>query len=317
MIKFLGRRLAASILIMAIAGTMVFFSIHILPGDPVLILLGEQGASNPEVVARIRAQLNLDVSLPQQLWLWLKGLAAGDLGKSLENGLPVVEVVSRRIPRSLEIILVGLAIAAIMGIPLGTVAARHRQHIPGTLASALAVVGFSSPVFVTGILLIIFFSLWLGLLPSSGYTAFSEDPLQHILYLCMPALAIGINFMGVVTRVSRASLSDILQRDFIRTARAKGLSESRTVYRHALPNALIPVIAVIGVRCGNLLGGTVIIESLFDWPGLSSLLVHACFARDYPIIQGTLLAIFALFILISLLIDLALGLIDPRMRIQS
>lgn len=317
MIKFLGRRLAASILIMAIAGTVVFFSIHLLPGDPVLILLGEQGANNPEVVARIRAQLNLDVSLPQQFWLWLKGLAAGDLGKSLENGLPVFEVISRRIPRSLEIIMVGLAIAATLGIPLGTIAARRRKHFQGTLASALAVVGFSSPVFVTGILLVIFFSLWLRLLPSSGYIAFSEDPLRHILYLCMPALAIGINFMGVVTRVSRASLSDILHRDFVRAARSKGLSESQTVYRHALPNALIPVIAVIGVRSGNLLGGTVIIESLFDWPGLSSLLVHACFARDYPVIQGTLLAIFAMFILISLLIDLCLGLIDPRMRIQS
>jgi peptide/nickel transport system permease protein len=151
MIKFLGRRLAASILIMAIAGTVVFFSIHLLPGDPVLILLGEQGANNPEVVARIRAQLNLDVSLPQQFWLWLNGLASGDLGKSLENGLPVFEVISQRIPRSLEIIIVGLAIATTLGIPLGTTAARHRKHFQGTLASALAVVGFSSPVFVTGI----------------------------------------------------------------------------------------------------------------------------------------------------------------------
>ncbi|UCD77743.1 MAG: ABC transporter permease, partial [Desulfobacterales bacterium] len=147
MLKFLGRRLAASILIMAIASTVVFFSIHILPGDPVLILLGEQGASNPEVVARIRAQLNLDVSLPQQFWLWLKGLAVGDLGKSLENGLPVVEVISRRIPRSLEIIIAGLVLAATLGIPLGTIAARHRKRFHGTLASALAVVGFSSPVF--------------------------------------------------------------------------------------------------------------------------------------------------------------------------
>ncbi len=317
MIKFIGRRLAASILIMAIASTVVFFSIHILPGDPVVILLGEQGASNPEVVARIRAQLNLDVSLPQQFLLWIKGLAVGDLGKSLENGLPVVEVISRRIPRSLEIIIMGLLFAATMGIPLGTIAARHRKHFHGTLASALAVVGFSSPVFVTGILMVIIFSLWLGLLPSSGYIAFTEDPLQHLLFLCMPSLAIGINFMGVVTRVSRASLTDILRRDFIRAARAKGLSEPHTVYRHALPNALIPVITVIGVRSGNLLGGTVIIESLFDWPGLSSLLVHACFARDYPVIQGTLLAIFAMFILISLLIDLCLGLIDPRMRLQS
>lgn len=317
MLKFLGRRLAASILIMAIASTVVFFSIHLLPGDPVVILLGEQGANNPEVVARIKAQLKLDVPLPQQFLLWLKGLAVGDLGQSLENGLPVIEVIGRTIPRSLEIIIAGLVMATIMGIPLGTIAARHRKRFRGTLASALAVIGFSSPIFVTGILLVIVFSLWLSFLPSSGYIAFSEDPLQHLLFLCMPALAIGINFMGVVTRVSRASLCDILRRDFVRAARAKGLSASQTIYRHALPNALIPVIAVIGVRSGNLLGGTVIIESLFDWPGLSSLLVHACFARDYPVIQGTLLAIFAMFILISLFIDICMGLIDPRLRMQS
>ena len=162
MLKFLGRRLAASLLIMAIASTIVFFSIHMLPGDPVLILLGEQGASDPEVVARIRAQLNLDASLPQQLFMWLKGLATGDLGKSLETGLPVAQVISRRVLRSLEIIIVGLVIAAALGIPLGTIAARSRKRFHGTFASALAVVGFSSPVFVTGILLVIFFSLWLA-----------------------------------------------------------------------------------------------------------------------------------------------------------
>ena len=314
MVKFLGRRLAASAFMIAIAATIVFFSIHLLPGDPVLILLGEQGAADAEVVARLRAQLNLDAPLYQQYLDWLGGLFSGDLGKSLQTGLPVTEEVLRRIPRSLELIVAGLAFAILLGIPMGVVAARRRAAPAGLAVSAVAVAGFSAPVFVTGILLVIVFSLWLGILPSSGYVAFGADPLGHLAAGLMPALTIGINFMGVVTRMTRASLTEVLRRDFVRAARARGLSHRAAIHRHALPNALVPVVAILGVRAGNLLGGTVIIESLFDWPGLSSLLVSACFARDYPMIQGALLAIFVLFAFISLVADLIQSLIDPRMR---
>ena len=314
MVKFLGRRLAASAFMIAIAATIVFFSVHLLPGDPVLILLGEQGAADAEVVARLRAQLNLDAPLYQQYLDWLGGLFSGDLGKSLQTGLPVAEEVLRRIPRSLELIVAGLAFAILLGIPMGVVAARRRAAPAGLAVSAVAVAGFSAPVFVTGILLVIVFSLWLGILPSSGYVAFGTDPLGHLAAGLMPALTIGINFMGVVTRMTRASLTEVLRRDFVRAARARGLSHRAAIRRHALPNALVPVVAILGVRAGNLLGGTVIIESLFDWPGLSSLLVSACFARDYPMIQGALLAIFVLFAFISLVADLIQSLIDPRMR---
>ena len=314
MVKFLGRRLAASAFMIAIAATIVFFSVHLLPGDPVLILLGEQGAADAEVVARLRAQLNLDAPLYQQYLDWLGGLFSGDLGESLQTGLPVTEEVLRRIPRSLELIVAGLAFAILLGIPMGVVAARRRAAPAGLVVSAVAVAGFSAPVFVTGILLVIVFSLWLGILPSSGYVAFGADPLGHLAAGLMPALTIGINFMGVVTRMTRASLTEVLRRDFVRAARARGLSHRAAIRRHALPNALVPVVAILGVRAGNLLGGTVIIESLFDWPGLSSLLVSACFARDYPMIQGALLAIFVLFAFISLVADLIQSLIDPRMR---
>lgn len=314
MLKFLARRLFASAVMIAVAATIVFFSIHFLPGDPVLILLGEQGAANAEVVARVRAQLNLDLPIHEQYVEWIGGVFRGDLGQSLQSGLPVAEELVRRIPRSLELIVAGLLLAIIFGIPLGVVAARRRTAPSGLAASAVAVVGFSAPVFVTGILLVILFSLWLGVLPSSGYVAFAADPVRHVGYALMPALTIGINFMGVVTRMTRASLGEVMQRDFVRSARARGLSRHEAVMRHALPNALIPVIAILGVRAGNLLGGTVIIESLFDWPGLSSLLVNACFARDYPMIQGALLAVFVIFALISLCIDVLQGVIDPRIR---
>lgn len=314
MLMFLCRRLAAAAIMVAIASTLVFFLIHLLPGDPVLLLLGEQGASNPEVVGRLRQKLNLDAPLPTQYVRWIGRILRGDLGESFQTGLPVAREVARRIPRSLELIVAGLFFAVAMGIPLGILGARRPNALGDWLSSAIAVVGFSSPSFVTGILLIIGFSLWLQLLPSSGYVPPLEDPVQHLRHAILPSLTIGTNFMGVVTRMTRASVMDVLVKDFVRTARAKGLSDRLATYRHALPNSLIPVIAILGVRAGNLLGGMVIVEALFDWPGLSSLLVRACFDRDYLMIQGALLAIFVIFVLFSLLVDLCQGLIDPQLR---
>ena len=304
--------MASALLTLVLASVVVFASIHLLPGDPVAMLLGEQAGSDPEAVARVTRELGLDRPLLSQFLSWAGNLLHGDLGRSLRNGEPVLDELLRRIPRSLELIAGGLFVAIVLGLPLGVLAARDRGRLPGMAASVIAVAGFSAPVFVSGILLVLVFSLWLNILPSSGYVAFAEDPLLHLSCLVLPSLAIGINFMGVVARMTRASLIDSMAKDYVRLARAKGLSRGKAMTRHALPNALVPVIAIIGIRAGNLLGGTVIVEALFDWPGLSSLLVSASFARDYPLMQGSLLAIFAIFILISLVIDLAQGLVDPR-----
>lgn len=314
MAKFIGRRLASALLTLLLASIAVFASIHLLPGDPVVMLLGEQAGSDPEAVARMTRELGLDRPLVSQFLSWAGNLAHGDLGVSLRNGEPVAAELLRRIPRSLELIVGGLLFAMLFGLPLGVVAARDRGRATGVLASVIAIAGFSAPVFVSGILLVLVFSLWLEILPSSGYVAFAEDPALHLACLVLPSLAIGINFMGVVARMTRASLVDTMAKDYVRLARAKGLPRGKAMTRHALPNALVPVIAIVGIRAGNLLGGTVIVEALFDWPGLSSLLVSASFARDYPLMQGSLLAIFAIFIVISLLIDLAQGLVDPRAR---
>lgn len=317
MLPFLLRRLGSAAITLALATGVVFIAIHLLPGDPVAIMLGDQAGSDPVAVARVRAQLGLDQPLGTQFTHWAGALARGDLGVSLRTGEPVADELARRIPRSLELIGAGLVIAVLLGVPLGVVAARSRGRLAGAAASVIAVAGFSAPVFVLGILLVLLFSLALGWLPSSGFVPFSDDPLQHCLALILPSLTIGLNFMGVVARMTRASLADVMGRDYVKLARAKGLPRGRAILRHALPNALVPVIAIVGVRAGNLLGGTVIIEALFDWPGLSSLLVSAAFSRDYPVIQGSLLAIFALFILISLVIDLAQGFVDPRIRRPS
>jgi len=314
MINFLIRRLLASLFMILIASTLVFLIVHMLPGDPVVLLLGESASADSEAVQKIRRQLNLDRPLPVQYYEWAKGMLRLDLGVSLQTGVLVTGELRRRIPRSLELIFLGLLIATVTGIPLGIFGARHADSPTGSLPSILAIIGFSSPVFVTGVVLIIAFSLSLKLLPSSGYVSLFEDAPGHLRYVVLPSLALGFGFMGVVIRMTRASFSDTLRKDYVRTARAKGLSERTVMYRHALWNSLVPVIAVIGVRAGNLLGGTVIVETLFNWPGLSSLLVRSCYDRDYPVIQGCLIAIFVMFVFISLIVDLFQGILDPKLR---
>lgn len=311
---FIARRLLAALVSLSLAACVVFFAIHMLPGDPVAMMLGEQAGSDPQTVAHMRAQLGLDQPLAVQFRQWGAQVFRGEFGTSLRTGEAVSSELIRRIPRSLELIAAGLAIAVLLGVPLGVVAARKRGKAAGMLASVVAVAGFSSPVFVLGIVLVLIFSLWLPWLPSSGYVPFADDPVAHLMCLVLPALTVGLNFMGVVARMMRASLTDTMGKDYVRLARAKGLSPARAIRRHALPNAIAPVVAIVGIRAGSMLGGMVIIEALFDWPGLSSLLVSAAFARDYPVIQGCLLAIFAIFILISLAVDLIQGMLDPRMR---
>ena len=313
MARYLLQRLLASIFMIFVAGTFVFFIIHLLPGDPVMLLLGD-AATEEIVVQKMRQKLSLDLPIPVQYYRWVKGAVQLDLGRSIQTDLPVTTELLRRIPRSLELICAALSISVLFGIPLGVISARYPDSAKGWVCSLLAVIGFSSPVFVIGIVLIILLSLTLSLLPSSGYVPPGEDLAAHLRYLVLPAMTLGFGFMGVVIRVTRSSFLDVLSKDFVRTARAKGLSEHVVMYRHTLLNSLIPVIAVLGVRAGNLLGGTVIIESLFDWPGLSSLLVRSCYDRDYPVIQGSLIAIFVMFVLISLTVDLCQGILDPKMR---
>ncbi len=314
MLKFLAERLAAAFVTLFLVSTLIFAIIHVLPGDPVLILLGEQAVSSPEVVAKIRHQLRLDLPLHVQYLEWLESLLRLDFGVSLQNAVPVSQELRARLPRSLELIAASLIIAAATGIPLGALGARYRTSALGLFSGFLAVIGLSTPVFVTGVVVILIFSLKLGLFPSSGYVPPGEDLGGHLLYAVLPAVTLGFGFIGVVVRMTRASLLDVLAKAFVRTARAKGLPERRVVYRHALSNALVPVITILGVRAANLLGGMVIVESLFNWPGLSSLLVRSAYDRDYPVLQGALFSILAMFILISLIIDLLHGWVDPRVR---
>ena len=219
MLPFLARRLTSAFITLALATGVVFIAIHLLPGDPVAIMLGEQAGSDPLAVSKVRAQLGLDQPLGAQFARWIGALAHGDLGVSLRTGEPVADELARRIPRSLELIGAGLLAAVALGVPLGVVAARARGRLAGMAAGMLAVAGFSAPVFVLGILLVLVFSLGLGWLPSSGFVAFADDPLQHCLSLILPAMTIGLNFMAVA-RMTRASLTDVMGKDYVKLARA-------------------------------------------------------------------------------------------------
>lgn len=314
MLPFILNRTLSGAITLIIVGVAVFGVVHLLPGDPVAIMLGDQTGGDARVVAELRRQLSLDLPIWEQFVRWVSGVMTGEFGTSIRTGESVGAELARRIPRSIELIAAGLAIAIALGVPLGVIAARNRGKPTGVLVSIIAVLGFSTPSFVAGIVLVLLFSLWLPILPPSGYVAFSQDPVAHLAALILPALTIGLNFMGVITRMTRASLADALGKDYVRLARAKGLSRSKAIVSHALPNALVPVIAIIGIRAGNMLGGLVIVEALFDWPGVSSLLVSASFARDLPVMQATVIAIFAIFIVISIMIDIAQSVVDPRIQ---
>lgn len=310
---YILNRVGIALLTVLTASSLVFFALRLLPGDPVLIALGEGGRATPEVVHQMRVRMGMDGPIYAQYVHWIFTTLTLDMGTSIQTNRPISLEILQRLPRSLELMLFGLAVSIGIGLPTGVIAARNKG-ILGALASGGALAALSAPTFVKGLLLVIVFSLTLGILPSSGYVEFFSDPLQNLKTAILPSVTLGLGFAGVVQRVVRASMLETLNKDYVRTARSTGMSMRAAVYKHALPNAMIPVLSVIGIRVGSMLGGMVVIENLFNWPGLSSYLIEACYARDYPAIQSTLVIIFTIYAFISLVVDLLMAAIDPRRR---
>lgn len=295
----------------------VFMLIHLLPGDPAAIILGGADASPTEQqLERVRRDLGLDQPILVQYGNWFSGLLKGDLGKSFLNNRPVFPDLMRRLPRTLLLIVLATAVALIIGIPLGIMAARWRHTWLGPLISSFAVVGFSVPVFVIGLLGVLYFSLHLFWLPPSGFIPFSEDPAGAIRRLILPVAALAVSPMATIVRMTRASMVEQLGSDYLRTGRAKGASELTLLLRHGLRNAILPVITVTGLNFGAMFGGSVLVEHIFAWPGINSLLYQSITVRDYPVVQACVLVSAFIVLLVNLVTDLSYGAIDPRIRYQ-
>ena len=308
-------RVGVSIVLIWLVSTLVFLVIHVVPGDPAELLLSAGGvAPDPAAVADLRERLGLNDPLLLQYLHWLAALLHGDLGSSMADDSPVVQEIALRLPRTLELIAAGSILAVLFGLPSGTYAALYRGGGFDSVAGGVSALMLALPVFVTGTLLVLCFAQTLRWMPAGGYVPLARNPGQHLILLLMPAVTIGLGLIAVVFRMSRASVLDQLSSEHVRTARAKGLSERRVLVRHVVRNALTPVVTVLGLHMGGLLGGTVLVEYVFNWPGLSTPLLEAVDARDYPMVTGIVLTISVLFVLLNLVIDLLYGLLDPRVR---
>lgn len=311
---YVVRRLATAFAQLVVIATAVFSVMHVMPGDPVLLLLGAESNPSPETVAAMRHQLGLDQPFLSQYLGWLDRALHFDFGNSLANNFPVADYISASLPRTLELALAAILIATLIGVPVGIGAALRRGRWLDSALTSLATLGISVPVYILGSLLIVLFSLQLGWLPSSGYTDMARSSVEHFRKLALPAFTLGVGLAASIARMTRASMLEILGRDFVRALRAKGMPERLVVWKHVLRNAAIPVVTIIGLQLGNLMGGTVLVEALFNWPGLSTRLVEAVQNRNYPLVQGSVLVIAGLFIGINMGVELLYGLIDARVR---
>ena len=298
------RRLLATLGVVLGVAILVFLLIHLIPGDPVDVMLGESAQAADR--AALRQAMGLDLPVPVQLINYLEGLARLDLGRSLYSQRPIIGLLAERLPATLELTAVSLAFTLALALPLGLLAAARRDSAWDHGAMSFSLIGVSIPHFWLGPLLIMVFSLWLGWLPVSG----REGPGAVIL----PALTLGTAMSAILARMIRSSVLEVLNEDYIRTAYAKGLSRRQVVLRHALPNALLPVITILGLQLGGLLAGAVITETVFSWPGIGMLTIEAIQTRDYPVVQACVLLISLTYVLVNSLTDLVYALIDPRIR---
>jgi len=304
MIRYISIRLLFALPALWLILTMVFLLAHIVPGDPVAQMLGE--GARAEDLTQLRHALGLDLPLPVQYGRYLSGVLHGNLGESFRFQQPVLKVVAEHYPATLELAIVALLICALIGIPAGVLAAHKGGERTDHAVGVLTLFGLSVPNFALGPVLILLFSIVIGWLPVSGRGGIS--------HLILPAFTLGAALAAILTRMVRTSVIEELSADYVRTARAKGVSESGVLFRHALRNALIPILTILGLQFGTLLAGTIVTESIFSWPGIGRLAVQAIGARDYPLLQGCILLIAVSYVFVNLLTDLVYALVDPRVR---
>ncbi|GJD64311.1 ABC transporter permease [Methylobacterium frigidaeris] len=312
MLGYLARRVAMTLPVMGVVALIVFALLHLAPGDPASIMAGD--AASPAELAEIRARLGLDAPLAVQFVTWLGQILQGNLGLSLHSHKPVAEMIGSRLGPTLSLAVATVTVSLLVAIPMGVYAAWRRGRLSDRLVMAVAVLGFSTPVFVVGYGLIYLLSLKAGWFPVQGFTALTIDPIRFLRTATLPTLTLSTVYIALVARITRSSVLEVLGEDFVRTARAKGVPEARIVLRHALRNAAVPIVTVVGSGAAFLIGGVVVTESVFNIPGLGRLVVESVLARDYPLIQSLILLLSLVYILINLAVDVLYTVFDPRIR---
>lgn len=313
MARYLFHRAWQSLLTLFLATVVVFLGVRALPGDPALALAGED--RSPAVLAAIRQQYGLDQSLPVQFWRYLSNAAQGNLGISIRTGVSVGSMLRTALPVTLELALLAVVFASLLGVGAGVAAAVKRGRPQEWLANALALLGLSVPNFWLGLIAILYLSVATGLFPASGFVPFLNDPVGNLHHIVLPTVILGIGLSAVIMRQTRSSMLDSLSADYVRTAEAKGLAPRVVIGRHALRNSLIVVVTIVGLQLGALISGAVVTEQIFGLPGIGKMTIDAVFQRDYPVIQAVVLVTATAYIAINFFVDLLYSLIDPRIRV--
>lgn len=316
MTTYILRRLGTSIVLLAVVSVLIFVVLRVLPGDPTITMLGGAQGADPGAVRQIREQLGLDQPILLQYTHWAGGLLRGDLGTSYFSQIRVNTLVSTRVGPTLELALAGIVLAVLIAVPLALVAALRPGGLFDKATAAFTATTMAVPPFLVAILLVTIFAIRLRILPTRGYVAFAADPVGNLRVLILPALTLALAAGAPILRFLRASLADVAESGYLRTAEGKGMGRSRAMILHALPNAMLPTLTVIGMTVGQLLGGVVVIEYIFGWPGLGALIVNSVQKRDYAVLQSGVLLAAGAFIMCALIVDILYGVIDPRLRVR-
>ena len=312
MLNFIARRIASIAIVMAVVGITVFLILHLVPGDPIAILAGD--SASQEQIDSIRKTYGLDDPLPVQFWRWATTVLSGDLGISIFSGAPVLSLISERLEPTLSLACVTLLVAIPLAVAAGITAAAKAGSAADRIVMALSVLGFSVPGFVVGYLLIYVFAIKLQWFPVQGYVHLADGFWPWLQRLILPAVTLGFAYVALISRITRTAMLDVLSEDYIRTAKAKGVAPRPVLFRHALKNAGVPIVTIVGIGLAVLIGGAIVTETVFNIPGVGRLVVDAIQKRDYPVIQGVTLLLSAVYVLVNLLIDVSYTLIDPRVR---
>ena len=310
--KMIGKRIVQSVIVILIVTLMVFLLMQLVPGDPIVNFLGPNATE--EQIAHYTELFGYDKPVLVQYWRWLSGLFHGEMGRSVAMQMEISDVIFTRLGITLSIVFPAFILAVILGIVLGIVAAKNRGKKIDTVISFFANIGMSMPMFWFGMLLIMFFALKLGVLPTSGFTSFKESPVEYIRHIILPMTVLAMGPLAQFTRQTRSSMLEVIRQDYVTTARAKGIGTRELTFRHQLRNALIPIVTVMGVTLGGMIGGTVLVESIFVVPGLGNLMITSIKGRDFMVVENGVLLISIAVAVCNLIVDIMYGIIDPRIR---